>query len=44
MRLLSIHNMAFLLALTTSAREAIVEQRFDDFLADALERLKTGSD
>jgi len=44
MRLLSVHNMAFLLALTTSAREAIVEQRFDAFLADALERLKTGSD
>ena len=44
MRLLSVHNMAFLLALTTSAREAIVEQRFDVFLADALERLKTGSD
>ncbi|MGI9186139.1 MAG: tRNA guanosine(34) transglycosylase Tgt [Gaiellales bacterium] len=44
MRLLSIHNMAFLLALTTSAREAIVEQRFDAFLADALERLKTGTD
>ncbi|MGI9116791.1 MAG: tRNA guanosine(34) transglycosylase Tgt [Gaiellales bacterium] len=44
MRLLSIHNMAFLLALATSAREAIVEQRFDDFLAGALERLTIGSD
>ena len=44
MRLLSVHNMAFLLALTRSAREAIVEQRFDAFLADALQRLKTGTD
>jgi queuine tRNA-ribosyltransferase len=44
MRLLSVHNMAFLLALTRTAREAIVEQRFDAFLADALQRLKTGTD
>ncbi len=44
LRLLSVHNMAFLLALTTSAREAIVEHRFDDFLGEALERLQTGSD
>lgn len=43
MRLLSVHNMAFLLALCRSAREAIVEARFDDFLADSLQRL-TGSD
>ncbi len=43
MRLLSVHNMAFLLALCRSARQAIVEQRFDDFLADALQRL-TGPD
>lgn len=39
MRLLSVHNIAFLLALAAQAREAIVEGRFDDFLADALERL-----
>jgi queuine tRNA-ribosyltransferase len=43
LRLLSVHNMAFLLALTNAAREAIVEQRFDDFLAEALERLRTGT-
>jgi queuine/archaeosine tRNA-ribosyltransferase len=35
--------MAFLLALTNAAREAIVEQRFDDFLAEALERLRIGT-
>jgi queuine tRNA-ribosyltransferase len=39
MRLLSVHNIAFLLALAAQAREAIVEGRFNDFLADALERL-----
>ena len=43
LRLLSVHNMAFLLALTNAAREAIVEQRFDDFLAEALERLRIGT-
>lgn len=44
MRLLSVHNMAFLLALCTAAREAIIEQRFDAFLATSLERLTTGAD
>ncbi|MBJ7334452.1 MAG: tRNA-guanine transglycosylase, partial [Thermoleophilia bacterium] len=44
MRLLSVHNMAFLLALCTAAREAIIEQRFDAFLATSLERLMTGAD
>ena len=39
MRLLSVHNIAFLLALAAQAREAIVEGRFDDFLRAALERL-----
>ncbi len=43
MRLLSIHNMAFLLALCAAAREAIIDQRFDAFLVDALERLQTGA-
>jgi tRNA-guanine family transglycosylase len=44
MRLLSVHNMAFLLALCTGARAAIIEQRFDAFLATSLERLMTGAD
>ncbi len=44
MRLLSVHNMAFLLALSRSAREAIVEHRFDAFLTNSLDRLMTGDD
>jgi len=44
MRLLSVHNMAFLLALCRSAREAIVEQRFDAFFRESLDRLTTGAD
>jgi queuine tRNA-ribosyltransferase len=44
MRLLSVHNMAFLLALSRSAREAIVEHRFDAFLTNSLDRLTTGDD
>ena len=44
MRLLSIHNMAFLLALAAAAREAIAEQRFHAFLADALQRLESESE
>ena len=39
MRLLSIHNMAFLLALAADAREAVLERRFDAFLDEALKRL-----
>jgi queuine tRNA-ribosyltransferase len=39
MRLLSVHNIAFLLALAQQAREAIVEGRFDGFQREALERL-----
>ncbi|MFM7551606.1 MAG: tRNA guanosine(34) transglycosylase Tgt, partial [Actinomycetota bacterium] len=39
MRLLSVHNIAFLLALAAQAREAIVAGRFDDFLREALMRL-----
>ncbi len=44
MRLLSVHNMAFLLALCRSAREAIVEQRFDAFFRESIDRLTTGAD
>ena len=44
MRLLSIHNLAFLLNLCRSAREAIVDQRFDTFLRDSLKRLTAGAD
>ena len=39
MRLLSVHNIAFLLALAAQVREAIVAGRFDDFLREALVRL-----
>ncbi len=39
LRLLTVHNVAFLLDLTRSARRAIVEGRFAAFLADALARL-----
>ena len=41
MRLLSVHNIAFLLALAADAREAIANGRFDDFLDAALQRLTT---
>ena len=44
MRLLSVHNIAFLLALAAAAREAVLERRFDAFLADALARLTTDTD
>jgi len=44
MRLLSIHNMAFLLALCSASREAIVEGRFDEFLHASLTRLTAGAD
>jgi queuine tRNA-ribosyltransferase len=39
LRLLTVHNVAFLLALAAGARDAIVEGRLDTFTADALERL-----
>jgi queuine tRNA-ribosyltransferase len=39
MRLLTVHNVAFLLALATGARNAIVEGRLGAFTADALDRL-----
>ena len=44
MRLLSVHNMAFLLALAAAAREAVSEGRFDAFLTGVLERMTTESD
>jgi queuine tRNA-ribosyltransferase len=39
LRLLTLHNVAFLLALSARARAAIVEARLDAFVADALHRL-----
>ncbi len=39
LRLLSVHNVTFLLDLTRSAREAILEGRFDVFLRESLDRL-----
>jgi queuine tRNA-ribosyltransferase len=39
LRLLTVHNVAFLLALAAGARDAIVEGRLGTFTADALERL-----
>ena len=39
MRLLSLHNLRFLLDLTAGARAAIERGRLADFTADALARL-----
>jgi queuine tRNA-ribosyltransferase len=39
LRLLTVHNLAFLLGLTRSARAAIREGRFDSFYREGLERL-----
>ena len=39
LRLLTLHNVAFLLALAARVRSAIVEGRLDRFLAEALGRL-----
>jgi queuine tRNA-ribosyltransferase len=39
LRLLSVHNVAFLLDLTHSARKAILEGRFAAFLRESLDRL-----
>jgi queuine tRNA-ribosyltransferase len=39
LRLLSLHNLRFLLDLTAAAREAIERREFDAFKADALARL-----
>jgi queuine tRNA-ribosyltransferase len=40
LRLLSLHNLSFLLDLTRGAREAIREGRFDAYKSDALARLQ----
>ena len=40
LRLLTVHNVAFLLDLCRQARQAIVEDRFASFQADALARLR----
>jgi queuine tRNA-ribosyltransferase len=40
LRLLSLHNLRFLLDLTASARDAIREGRFDTYKSDALARLQ----
>jgi len=39
-RLLSLHNLRFVLELTRRAREAIEQGRFDRYKRDALERLR----
>jgi queuine tRNA-ribosyltransferase len=43
LRLLTVHNVAFLLDLCRSARSAIVEGRFGRFLDDALTRLRAAT-
>jgi queuine tRNA-ribosyltransferase len=40
LRLLSLHNLRFLLELTAGARRAIEERRFDDYRREALERMR----
>jgi queuine tRNA-ribosyltransferase len=42
LRLLSLHNLRFLLDLVAAARSAIVEGRFDDWRTEALKRLTLG--
>jgi queuine tRNA-ribosyltransferase len=42
LRLLTVHNVAFLLDLCRQARRAIVEDRYGAFQADALARLGAG--
>ena len=42
LRLLTLHNVAFLVRLAAQAREAIVQGRFEAFLATALDRLEAG--
>jgi queuine tRNA-ribosyltransferase len=43
LRLLTLHNISFLLELCREARRAIIEHRFGEFSAAALERLGTGT-
>jgi queuine tRNA-ribosyltransferase len=40
LRLLSLHNLRFLLELTAGARRAIEERRFDDYRRGAVERMQ----
>ena len=40
LRLLSLHNLRFLLELTAGARRAIEERAFDDYRREALERMR----
>ena len=43
LRLLTLHNLSFLLELCREARRAIIEHRFGEFSAAALERLGSGT-
>ncbi|MFN0153093.1 MAG: tRNA guanosine(34) transglycosylase Tgt [Gaiella sp.] len=43
LRLLSLHNLSFLLRLTAGARAAIEQGRFGEYRAAALDRLSTGA-
>jgi queuine tRNA-ribosyltransferase len=43
LRLLTLHNLSFLLELCRGARRAIIENRFGDYAAAALERLGSGT-
>ncbi len=43
LRLLSLHNLAFLVGLAREAREAILKARFEDWAATWLERYRSGS-
>jgi queuine tRNA-ribosyltransferase len=44
LRLLSIHNVAFLVSVASGARDAILEGRFDDWAEDRLRRYRSGPD
>jgi len=44
LRLLSIHNVAFLVRLASEARDAILEQRFESWAEDRLRRYRSGPD
>jgi queuine tRNA-ribosyltransferase len=44
LRLISLHNLRFLVDLVASAREAIEQQRFAAWRAEALQRLTGGRD
>ena len=44
LRLLSIHNVAFLVRLASEARDAILERRFENWADDRLRRYRSGPD